>query len=196
MHRHGGARWAMSNGRQTRDGAKVRRVQVMLDDATIERAKALGDGNLSAGIRAMAKEPNMTPEQIKMRDEIMARYDHVELKWPGHLERTTGAEVLLRCAANEVVFARWRHPGVTKWRNELPIESQGSLVGDYFKALRTGTIREFNARLDAIADPEERRQFITVMNARNTFIDDHEWMRNVAEALYAINEAQSLGDES
>ena len=42
----------------------------------------------------MAKEPNMTPEQIKMRDEIMARYDHVDLKWPGHLERTTGAEAL------------------------------------------------------------------------------------------------------
>ena len=186
----------MSNGRQTRDGATVRRVQVMLDDDTIERAKALGKGSLSMGVRAMAKEPNMTPEQIKMRDEIMARYGHVDLKWPGHPERTTGAEVLLRCAANEVVFARWWHPGVTKRRNELPIESQGSLVGDYFKALRTGTIREFNARLDAIADPEERRQFITVMNARNTFIDDHEWMRNVAEALYAINEAQSLGDES
>ena len=41
----------MSNGRQTRDGATVRRVQVMLDEATIERAKALGDGNLSQGIR-------------------------------------------------------------------------------------------------------------------------------------------------
>ena len=185
-----------TKGRQTSDGAAVRRVQVMLDDATIERARVLGDGNLSMGIRAMAKEPNMTPEQIKMRDEIMARYDHVDLKWPGYRERTTGAEVLLRCAAAEVVFARAWHPGVTKWRNQLPIESQGSLVGDYFKALRTGTIREFNARLDAIADPEERRQFLTVMNARNTFLDDHEWTRNVAEALYAINEAQSLGDES
>lgn len=137
-----------------------------------------------------------TAEQVvalaySLRDEIMARYDHVDLKWPGHPERTTGAEVLLRCAANEVVFARWWHPGVTKWRNELPIESQGSLVGDYFKALRTGTIREFNARLDGIKDAEERRQFIAIMNARNTFIDDHEWMRNVAEALYAISEAQS-----
>ena len=83
-----------TKGRQTRDGAAVRRVQVTLDDATIERAKSLGDGNLSMGIRAMAKEPNMTPEQIKMRDEIMARYCHVDLKWPGHPERTTGAEVL------------------------------------------------------------------------------------------------------
>lgn len=133
----------------------------------------------------------MQPEQIKMRDEIMAEYGHVDLKCPGYPGRTTGAEVLLRCAANEVVFARWWQPGVTRWENKVPIESQGSLVGAYFKALRTGTIKEFNGRLDGIADPEERRQFITVMNARNTFLDDHEWMRNVDEVLYAINEAQS-----
>ena len=48
-----------TKGRQTRDGAAVRRVQVMLDDDTIERAKALGDGNLSQGIRwAVASLPN------------------------------------------------------------------------------------------------------------------------------------------
>lgn len=47
-----------TKGRQTRDGAAVRRAQVMLDDATIERAKALGDGNLSQGIRqAIASLP-------------------------------------------------------------------------------------------------------------------------------------------
>ena len=46
----------MSRGRQTLDGAAVRRVQVMLDDATIDRAKALGGGNLSRGIRAALKE--------------------------------------------------------------------------------------------------------------------------------------------
>ena len=40
-----------TKGRLTRDGATVRRVQVMLDDATTERAKELGDGNLSLGIR-------------------------------------------------------------------------------------------------------------------------------------------------
>ena len=49
----------MSRGRQTLDGVAVQRVQVMLDDATIERAKALGDGNLSAGLRKMAKEAEM-----------------------------------------------------------------------------------------------------------------------------------------
>ena len=46
----------MSRGRQTLDGVTVRRVQVMLDDATIDRAKALGGGNLSLGIRAALKE--------------------------------------------------------------------------------------------------------------------------------------------
>ena len=40
-----------TKGRITRDGAAVRRVQVMLDDATVERAKALGQGNVSQGIR-------------------------------------------------------------------------------------------------------------------------------------------------
>ena len=47
-----------TKGRQTRDGAEVRRVQVMLDEETIDRAKALGDGNVSQGIRqAIASLP-------------------------------------------------------------------------------------------------------------------------------------------
>ena len=50
-----------AKGRLTRDGAEVRRVQVMLDDATIERAKALGDGNVSQGIRqSIASLPTPT----------------------------------------------------------------------------------------------------------------------------------------
>ena len=49
----------MSTGRQTRDGATVRRVQVMLDEETIERAKALGYGNVSIGLRKLAKEAEM-----------------------------------------------------------------------------------------------------------------------------------------
>ena len=49
----------MSQGRQTLDGVAVRRVQVMLDDATIERAKALGDGNVSMGVRKAVKEAVM-----------------------------------------------------------------------------------------------------------------------------------------
>ena len=49
----------MSRGRKTLDGAIVRRVQVTLDEETVERAKALGNGNLSQGIRqAVASLPN------------------------------------------------------------------------------------------------------------------------------------------
>ena len=50
-----------TKGRLTRDGAAVRRVQVTLDEITIERAKALGDGNVSQGIRqAIASLPTPT----------------------------------------------------------------------------------------------------------------------------------------
>ena len=59
MYRHGGTQ--VSRGRKTLDGAAVQRVQVMLDDATIERAKALGDGNVSQGTRqAIASLPTPT----------------------------------------------------------------------------------------------------------------------------------------
>lgn len=37
--------------RKPRDGVAVRRVQVMLDDETITRAKEVGGGNLSQGLR-------------------------------------------------------------------------------------------------------------------------------------------------
>ena len=37
--------------RRPQDGVEVRRVQVMLDEQTIERAKTLGEGNLSQGLR-------------------------------------------------------------------------------------------------------------------------------------------------
>ena len=49
-----------TKGRQTRDGATVRRVQVMLDEETVERAKALGDGNISIGLRKMARGTKMS----------------------------------------------------------------------------------------------------------------------------------------
>ena len=62
----------MSQGRKTRDGATVRRVQVMLDDATVERAKALGDGNVSQGIRqAIASLP--TPKRQTERGMTAAQ---------------------------------------------------------------------------------------------------------------------------
>ena len=58
-----------TKGRQTRDGADVRRVQVMLDDETIERAKALGDDNLSMGLRIAVREAFM-----KTLDQLVREY--------------------------------------------------------------------------------------------------------------------------
>ena len=52
-----------TKGRLTRDGAEVRRVQVTLDEETIDRARVLGDGNLSQGIRqAVASLPTPTKQ--------------------------------------------------------------------------------------------------------------------------------------
>ena len=59
----------MSKGRQTRDGATVRRVQVMLDEETVERAKALGDDNISLGLRVAVREAYM-----KTLDQLMREY--------------------------------------------------------------------------------------------------------------------------
>ena len=62
-----------TKGRLTRDGAEVRRVQVTLDEETIDRARVLGDGNLSQGIRqAVASLPAPTKQDergMKARDE-------------------------------------------------------------------------------------------------------------------------------
>lgn len=54
----------MSRGRKTLDGAIVRRVQVTLDDETVERAKALGDGNLSQGIREAVRGTIMATKAV------------------------------------------------------------------------------------------------------------------------------------
>ena len=77
-----------TKGRQTRDGATVRRVQVTLDEATIERAKALGDGNLSVGLRKMAKEKKMSKLDSVLSNDEAWQYNHVvndfgEVVWLG-----------------------------------------------------------------------------------------------------------------
>ena len=79
----------MNKGRKTRDGATVRRVQVMLDEETIERAKALGDGNLSIGLRTLVKECEMkvvtfqapNGETIDLSGSQVAMLER-EQKWP------------------------------------------------------------------------------------------------------------------
>ena len=45
-----------TKGRIARDGATVHRAQVTLDEETVRRAKALGDGNVSLGLRKAVKE--------------------------------------------------------------------------------------------------------------------------------------------
>ncbi|HEX7719722.1 MAG TPA: hypothetical protein VF389_07945 [Woeseiaceae bacterium] len=138
--------------------------------------------------RELGLEQEMTNDQVEMRNELLEQYAHVNLKY-GTSPRTTALEVLLRCAANEVVFSRF--PSTKRnWANKLPLETK-TVLGDFIKAVRMGTESEFNARLPDITAPEERRYFITLMNARNTFIDDGDWMRNVAEVMYAIDLVQS-----
>jgi hypothetical protein len=130
----------------------------------------------------------MTNDQIQMRNELLEQYANVNLKY-GTSPRTTALEVLLRCAANEVVFARF--PSTKRnGSNKLPLETATTL-GDYIKAVRTGTESEFNARLSGITDPQEFLYFITLINARNTFIENGDWMRNVDEVLHEINLVQS-----
>ena len=45
-----------TRGRVAIDGAIARRHQVMLDEETVRRAKALGDGNISLGLRRAVKD--------------------------------------------------------------------------------------------------------------------------------------------
>jgi hypothetical protein len=56
--RHGGA--GRNQGRKTEDGTReLKRLNVMLDVESVERARRFGDGNLSLGIRkAIARLSN------------------------------------------------------------------------------------------------------------------------------------------
>ena len=87
----------MSLGRQTRDGAAVRRVQVMLDEITIECAKALGDGNLSIGLRKMAKEAEMrvTGEGEKEMSKLDSVLSNAEAMMYNHVVNDYGDIVWL-----------------------------------------------------------------------------------------------------
>lgn len=48
-------------GRPTLYGVKLKARTVKLDDATVERAQLLGDGNLSEGIRRAIAQANPAP---------------------------------------------------------------------------------------------------------------------------------------
>ena len=64
-----------TRGRIARDGATVRRSQVMLDEETVQRAKALGDGNISLGLRKAVLEAVLEKYIIH---ELQPGYDSLD----------------------------------------------------------------------------------------------------------------------
>lgn len=124
--------------------------------------------------------------------ELLEPYQHLELSVTGYRERITAAEVLLCAAAREVIHARVRYPNHTFSNEHYPLESI-TTVGAYVKALRTGAVDEFNARLDAIEDPEIRETHRLCTNARFAFVEPEEAcaMRTTDEVLYHIRLVQS-----
>lgn len=134
----------------------------------------------------------MTNEQRAMVKELLSAYSHVDFNQGRYMERTTAAEVLVRCAAKAVAYARSNYPDTKEWANALPLE-HSTTVGAYIKALRTGTETAFEQQLDSITDPEIRKIHGLCMNARNVFIDEEDAakMRNPDEVLHRINLAMS-----
>lgn len=53
--------WRENAGRNPIYGVPMRKVTIMLDPETIEKAKKLGDGELSAGLRKAVKEFQVLP---------------------------------------------------------------------------------------------------------------------------------------
>ena len=104
-----------TKGRQTRDGAAVRRVQVMLDEETVERAKALGDGNLSIGLRKMSKEANMN-EYGKF--ESWEQMDDARERIASGLEDGGVQEHVSRYLTYKPRFDTWWLPAV--WSENAP----------------------------------------------------------------------------
>ena len=104
-----------TKGRQTRDGAAVRRVQVMLDEITIERAKALGDGNLSIGLRRMARGKKMD-EYGKF--ESWEEMDDARERIARELEEKDVQEHVSRHLTYKPRFDTWWLPAV--WSENAP----------------------------------------------------------------------------
>ena len=99
-----------TKGRQARDGAEVRRVQVMLDDATVERAKALGKGNLSIGLRKMARGTKMDDEYGKF--ESWEAMDDARERIARHLDDGDVQEHVARHLTYKTRWDTWWLPAV------------------------------------------------------------------------------------
>lgn len=124
--------------------------------------------------------------------ELLEPYQHLDLSVTGYRERITAAEVLLCTAALEVIHARAQYPNHIFSNEHYPLETI-TTVGAYIKALRMGTVDKFNARLDAIEDPEIRETHRLCTNARFAFVEPEEAyaMRTTDEVLYHIRLVQS-----
>lgn len=124
--------------------------------------------------------------------ELLAPYEHLDLSHAGYRERTTAAEVMLGVAAQEVLHARFHYPNHRFSNENYPLE-QITTVGNFIKALRTGTVDKFNKRLNTIEDPEIRETHRLCMNARFVFVEPEEacGMRTTDEVLYHIRRVES-----
>lgn len=124
--------------------------------------------------------------------ELLAPYEHLDLSHAGCRERTTAAEVLLGVAAQEVLDARFHYANHRFSNEHYPLEHI-TTVGNFIKALRTGTVDKFNERLNTIEDPEIREIHRLCMNARFVFVEPEEAcdMRTTDEVLYHIRRLES-----
>ncbi len=66
-------------------------------------------------------------------------------------------------------------------------------MGNYIKALRTGTVAAFNAQLDQITDPDIRRTHLMCMNAMSVFVEyeESDRMETIKDVLHHIQLVQS-----
>lgn len=134
----------------------------------------------------------MHPDEIAQLDELLEPYRDLDLTVPGYRERTTAAKILLRVSAQAVINARRQYPYRKIWRNTTPLET-ATTVGNYIKALRTGTVAAFNAQLDQITDPDIRRTHLMCMNAMSVFVEyeESDRMETIKDVLHHIQLVQS-----
>jgi hypothetical protein len=134
----------------------------------------------------------MHPYEIALLDELLEPYRNLDLSVPGYRERTTAAKILLRVSAQAVINARRRYPYRKVWNNTTPRET-ATTVGNYIKALRTGTVKAFNAQLDQITDPTIRHTHLMCMNAMSVFVEyeESDRMKTIDDVLDHIQRVQS-----
>ena len=126
-----------TKGRLTRDGAEVHRVQVMLDEITVERAKALGEGNLSIGLRKMARGTKMDDEYGKF--ESWEAMDDARERIARQLDDGDVQEHVSRHLTYKPRFDTWWLPAV--WSESAP-ELREKLIAELGPTSPSGYMSE------------------------------------------------------